>query len=1240
MHQDFYRCTTDDYYLTANSAFLICPCSESGQAYLADKADGSIVPGFDNCQGDSCQLTSTPSPPSCKAVNPLQTVPFNAGCGDDEHSCSAGPADSDGAPVRFSSGRVESNPITLFQLPAPDDIFFGYRMQWGSHITRVPARTRFPAETEPTIHSADESTYFVGKGWSDEFSDRLYVDIKNKDADVIVWQRRNGSVTFTAAENWTSFGGKYELVDRGVSPGDAFGRWLIRTTDPTQPTKIWTFESLTYTDYASTSLVYTLGRLKRHAVLAPSSTNLEGRYGFTLTWASSGTLTQVEDSFGRRFEFAYRTLVRRENNQVVAILSRSLETVSYRPGPGAVAVPIVVLQMTGDNQLLDRVGRPGGTSYTRFRYVSIPTGGTVVSQIIAPGEGTAATPAQQEPALEGEVVLEENVYGPAYPAGAGLYSGWDGFVGIESRYPGRHYAYEYTASETTQLDLHQDRGACASGCPSGTRCRDADGRCYVADIMQHETGTLAPSLRVSADEDFGETMGNSNAFERSYGAHGLPRDSMDAAGVRTSYGFDSLGRARCIVRNDNDTEAFADPNQPDTSDCAGPPDSAQIIRVDYNGPCSDGFASCVIKRTASELGSGVVEEEDFDANGLLVRTKVTGYTRDVDGNTVPQVQVHSQRHDVFGRIVETDGPLDDSVGVDKTTTSYHAFNSASPFDIGHVHQVTRFAGTAGATRALVTTYADYDLFGVPHRVIAPNGDYVRYEPSQDRLVWTITQVGADGEAVGVSTVRLNPDGTVRSSVDADGVCLTFEYTDHDHPEPANRGYVGAPTMIRRGAATDGHCGVVPIDRDNGEVEIRTYIHAERDRLESIKRQRDGVVELSYGGFTYDRDRRLVSADTIDSVEPFRFGFTDVLPSGVSAPGAPSSGSWRTETTVDALARPASLQRFIDATNVQTYDFGYATPMSPRPTRLTRGRNGAPTSVTTFVYDDFGRLVESVVPESGSPGSPAPTRFEYDVAGRMVRKRIGVGTALVQTTIATYDSLGRMLTEDHDAEHPVICPAVGGRIPVQDAEYRYDDCSGDVPDGFSCNHSLGRLTIARALVECGPQLGGAPLIKRGRWYDYDAAGRVARVAYATVSVDDVESRIGPPAITEYAYTAAGRMAHYTSPLNSVFGTGYFFDAASGRVSGSSNDHHPEDRSEHRLRSAIPCVRSANPPIHVKHTARWYELAKSDTDEHVSFRQLARVARLELYALERTLGSTDRPADTVVLVHARGPDRAAD
>jgi hypothetical protein len=63
----------------------------------------------------------------------------------------------------------------------------------------------------------------------------------------------------------------------------------------------------------------------------------------------------------------------------------------------------------------------------------------------------------------------------------------------------------------------------------------------------------------------------------------------------------------------------------------------------------------------------------------------------------------------------------DSVALDKTTTTYYVYDTSWPYNVGHVATVTRYVGTSSTNTALTTTYAEYDVFGVPHRITSPNG---------------------------------------------------------------------------------------------------------------------------------------------------------------------------------------------------------------------------------------------------------------------------------------------------------------------------------------------------------------------------------------------------------------------------------------------------------------------------------------------------------------------------------------
>lgn len=1113
----------------------LCPCDPNYADQIASRPDGGLDPSYYQCDLGPTICSGGPSgpgPDSCTGEDADLEPPFNEGCGDDEHGC-GGAADGDGAPTRFTSGRVETKPLTLVSLPTPDGIDFEYRIQWGSHVDWNPARARLVngiQDLVPTTHDHEEVTHFIGRGWHDNYSDRLVISSRTKPSTIINWISMNGTVTFSASSGWKSWSGKYEIVDRGPTPADGLGRWVVRTTDPHAPRKIWSFEETSYTSYGG--VVYKIGRLKRRALLTSNLNNLAGRYGYSVQWSPDGIIDRVVDSLGRELVFTYYSPA--PVNGVVHY--RHLSMISVRPTASASLDPSVMFQMDSSMNLLDRVTRSGVAGYTRYVYGNQPANcsncGTLLTDVLIPrGEGNAS-PAIQAPPLSSEIGIEHNEYSTGV---IGLL-GYQRPLGTYSRYPGREYGYEHRATRTTQFDLHQDGGPCSqdSTCQNGHACRAADNRCYVAKIFEYQAQTRqSTNVGYSSGGGGGGGAINSAAvlgtFQRSFTTTGAPKSAMEPGEVRTSFGFDTFGRIRCIVRNDDDDEAFSTPSQPDTSSCEGP-SSAQIIQVDYE-------PSSIAKRTASLLGGpGAEAVETTTLDGTLVLPTTisrTGWTRTINGTTTSEIQVTSLSYDSLGRVVSRNGPLPDATSLDLVTTTYYGDGdpslSSHPYNLGHVKSVSQYVGSSSSNIQLTTTYAEYDSFGVPHLVTEPNGNAISFSSSLDRLVWTI-QESSPGKT---TTVSLNADGTTRSIVDADGVCTTYDYSD------GSGLYVGAPTKIRRSSANDG-CGILPINENSGEVEIRTYMHGERDRLETVTRKLSGYTHDTYNGFSYDIYRRLVSLTALDSSSPFVFEYEDVLLSHLIEPDAPGSGTARTGFTADAMGRPATASRFLDAINKQTYTFGYGSTFSPRPTQVARGYNGAPGVVTTFVYDDFARLVESQVPEVGAPGAPMPTRFEYDVGDRMIKRRDGVGSPDARTSAYTYDSIGRRLYVDHDTEHPVDCASAPAGTAIQDEEYRYDTCpKSDQPGLFRCDNALGRLSSARAIVQCGT---AGQVVKRGRWYSYDAGGRVTAVAYATVA----GSTIGAPAISELTYTDAGRLVEYTSPVNAAFGTRYALSSSSGEV----------------------------------------------------------------------------------------------
>ena len=1096
------------------------PNSDVGQPYNAGHcADGQFVVGSPaSCYTPAClavaSCTSEGEPSYCDGLDAAGSTLIDEGCGDGEFSCKR--RDADEFPVRLSAGgRVEIEPVVAFNasIPGVPASTFGYSLRYGSHHGRSPAKGAYPGT--PEIKMEDQETHFVGFGFLDSYSDRIF-----KRGTQYVWVSDRNILTFDPAggSQFKTPGNRYLLVDQGVG---ASPRLIVTSSSPHELRQRWTFKTFTYQPggIAPAPEYYLVDSYKVNTDTAGS-----GGYGWTITrLGTDGRIDKVIDTLSRELRFSYQTVYNR---------FWRVSQIKFASNPADSGTVVASLFYTANNSL-ERISY-AENRYTRFRY---DTSGTamawcprcahLLTEVIVPfSSGTP--PAPGSPATSSELIVEGHEY-EYYVASDGVKA----YRVRRSFGPPRSWFYNWPSfgpnGSVTQLDLHQPQlsggipVACGGGCSTGHGCypsaKGGDDKCYIATTFTLDT----------TNRNMTGSTGVSGGSYR-YGSGQGPTRDADSAGRKTTYARDPNGDVTCMVHGDDDDSALSG------GSCVGPAGS-QTVSVTYGGACFGVPASVAsaAKSTPSILGAGNhVDTECFDSHGLTIATKSSGFTRDINGMQTNLTRVGTRTFDTLGRVTSEAGPLDNAVAKDVVSTSYYTtFDPTWPYNLGNVYQVTRYVGTDASSIALTTTYSEYDLFGVPHLVTHPNGDTVRYTPSVDRTVW---ETQASGIAA-PSSIRLNYNGTVKFVLDEDSTCVTYDYFN-DSTSPAK--YVGAPTKIRRGT-TDGTCGVLPIPVNSGEVEIRSYINGERDRLASVTRKTNGGVEFTYSGFTYDVDRRVTNASTINSSSTFTFAFTDVLPSGVAAPEGPGAGTWKTTTTADDFGRPTSLARFLDAANKQTYTYGYATPFTPRPTQLERGYNGSSTAITTFVYDDFGGLIETIVPESGPPSAAAPTRYEYDPAGRMLKKRVGVGTALVRTSSYSYDSLGRTTSVDHDTEHPVDCASAPVGTPIDDEEYKYDSCSlPDVPPGFSCANALGRSTIARAVLQCGTS---GQTIKRGRWYTYDAAGRVSAVAYATVT----GSTVGWPATMYYSYTAASRMSQYTSPTNYQWGTHYDFDPNNGRIS---------------------------------------------------------------------------------------------
>ena len=1123
----------DESVLPPHLDYFACVCAPGVREAMA--AQGNNLPIWDNCEagngsGGAC---GGPEPELCDGLPADPVEPAEEGCG---NSGQCPDDDRDPSPLRYSSGRIETQPITLFSLPTPDGIFFGVRLEYGSHTPRQPAQrvtiagTTYPASE---IHSAEEDTHFFGAGWTDNLSHRIGINLMPGQGGTMVAYggtfgeaaSPNLSLTATINQLYDSFGGRYQLEKLALPPPGQRQRWRLSSRDPHAPRHLRIYEEVPFTSYGGNQR--TFARLVREA-LSATTDDATAYYALDIVWSANNTVSTVTDTLGRQLRYNYADILGAGG----VVVRRQLSSVDYRPFAGATPEVVATFGYYPYSTQLAQVTRAGQGGYTRFNYSSNNSFPQLTEVIVA--HTALASPTAGSPAGAGEVVTESHLYENVAGRPRGIYTAS----------PSHRFGYEYVSTLTYQYDLDQrEAGTSCGSCGTGHRCYDGPGTtagCFVYRVFGHEQATRNQTLRSSVSNASSSGGGGgggppvASSIHTSNPVTGNRTSTTDEIGTVTTYGTDSYGRLRCLVRDDDDLDAFATPASPDTSACDPPATGAnQTIRVDYG-------AGTITKTTPGILTSNpVVEVETLHAATLLTGTRVeTGRSRNIDGTAITQVRTSTRNYDSLGRVIQVDGPLDNAVARDVTDITYHATNGTGFYNLGHVATVTRYVGTTAASTPLTTTYSNYDRFGVPGKVQYPNGDFLEYTPTPftDRLSWTIRhKVGTT--TLATWTVHLNSDGSLRAQIDPDGVCLTYSYTDTQTGQ-----FLGVPTAVKRTAATSSACGL-PVDPNTDEVELRQFVAVEGTqatptrvdarRLYKIERRQGGVVQMSYTGFVYDSERRVRQAASLDGGgQNYLFDFTDGLPTGTTAPGGPAAGTWKTTTGADEFGRPTHVWRHLTASSKQTYSFAYDNSFAPRPTTLTRGVDGSSGAVSTFVYDDFGRLVQSVTPEHGT------TRYEYDLADNLFKERVGVGTALVRTSVRSYDSLGRLTFVDHDTEHPVNCSS--GTAKIQDEEYKYDGCAGDAPAGVVCGYALGRLTIARTHLHCS----GGATVKRGRWYNYDAQGRVASVALASQTTTGATSSYGTAVTMSYVTTPGGRTLEAGSPLNTGFGTAYTLSPSTG------------------------------------------------------------------------------------------------
>ncbi|MBK9030665.1 MAG: hypothetical protein IPL61_04890 [Myxococcales bacterium] len=673
-------------------------------------------------QGE-CVATQVPCPEcdevgeTCDGIDEPGATRADDQCGDDEEGCAG--RNRDGNPVRYEDGSVESQVHVLAAVPGNGALGLNYAIQYQSRLGRRPAGA-----------TADffKDQHFLGHGWSDSFSDRLIVPTEPGESSV--WMSLDRTVSFDPADAGDSDGGRYHLTDRGATQSP---RWVIESRERGTVKQTWEFND------AST---HPSGP-RRGLLVGRSATGF--RLDIARVSATDSRITTVIDSLGRRLTFTYQATTG-------ASWIWRLDHVTYQTMLGTTATTIAQFSY-GTSHRLDEVATP--TDYLRFNYLDdYPTPcahcEALLTEIIAPASADGASPLPGTPPQPHERVIEGHAFevlGDGTPRA------------VESWGPTTHWAYQYVdGAATRQLDLLQPKEACPSGtCPDGQACQttaaDPDGTCYVVNIRDLIDGSVWNVDRGGLPDE-----------NESYIYDGDTPIATYARGIITSYRFNDDGTIRCLVRNDDDTEALDEQGQCGNTATG---DLVQVLEPSWSVGPGGAEIHDVTLPSALVAGGTRSSTDWYDEHGLRSLHQRWGWTQDRAGVTWPRAEATRYDYDAIGRLVRIDGPLDNNEAYDVVETEYHG---AGP-DLGHVRYSRRFSGTEWVHTTFTTEYLEYDLRGIPHRIVGPDGVETRLA-TPDGLSWTATE-DATGSPV-VSTIELNPDGSVRSQVDADGVCLTYQ----------------------------------------------------------------------------------------------------------------------------------------------------------------------------------------------------------------------------------------------------------------------------------------------------------------------------------------------------------------------------------------------------------------------------------------------------------------------------------
>jgi len=617
------------------------------------------------------------------------------------------------------------------------------------------------------------------------------------------------------------------------------------------------------------------------------------------------------------------------------------------------------------------------------------------------------------------------------------------------------------------------------------------GRCY----RKKETIAYGANLKVTTAS--GCSACGSGTVEYTWntdGTLGLRKRTLGTASYDTFLYDTYLRETNRTVNNSSDADA-----------CPTPSSTEPCLRTHTGYTYTDAgrlFLPGTVKETHALTGTFGDRKTTYVYNTGGQVTSVTreGKTRDVGGSENPAAYTTTYGY-TSGRLtsVNPPDPAGQSGQDNSTLFTYHPFDGTSKS--GQLWTITRKAPPGSN---LVTTYNSYSPLGKPTWITLPDG----------------TDVLLGYDAAGRLTSR-NHMGQV----------MVFDYDDHSRLKRIVFAGAGGCNHYQYEAVTGRLIRVIvtddcPAEAGTSDGDYTTLSYTDEGKLSEVRHFAQGETgtERYYRRFDYDPatgriTKRYDKGTDITHYKRFshdafgrliKLGDELCSDSGVcsSWPGCTCPATTWTYNGLDSVL---TASRQLEA---QTIDTAYEYDPAGKTKSITASPSSSPVA-TSYVHDDFGRLIEMSSPDSGV------TRFQYDGNNNVSSRRAGVGTATETTTSYTYDGQNRLLT----VAHGIPQDHCDGEDIGQDIHYHYDT-HPDCASVNMCDHGAGRLVMVE--VEIGCNAVPEPIFRR-QWFSYDEQGRVVKELY---------QRPGGPGFTlQYGYNEWGGLASMVLPTGGLLEYGY-------------------------------------------------------------------------------------------------------